>query len=268
MSAAALVTLQTAFHDHLLDRPSAIADDVASGGRIDVAHRLHIYHHAYRARLLDNLRDAFEKTWAYLGDDAFDEAALAFVEARPPVHRNLRWHGAKFPQTLAERFPHDPDIAELALIDWQLRRAFDGPDAEPLAPAALAGLDAAHWESVGFRFVPTLFLAPLRFNTLTIWHAIDQEQTPPPAAPLPDAAWLLIWRKGWQPHFRTLDSGEYATLSQLHAGASFARVCASLAEQRSEEDATALAAGYLGIWLQDGLIAGFSGLAAPDSAPS
>lgn len=258
MSAPTLVTLQTAFHDHLLDRPSAIADDVAAGGRIDVAHRLHIYHHAYRARLLDNLRDAFEKTWAYLGDDTFDDAALDFVEANPPQHRNLRWHGADFPHGLAARFPQDPDIAELAMIDWQLRRAFDGPDAEPLAPEALAELDAAQWESVGFRFVPTLFLAPLRFNSVDIWHDLDQDQPPPPADRLPDPAWLLIWRKAWQPHFRTLDRMEHAALSQLLAGASFARVCASLGEHLSDQDATAQAARHLGTWLQDGLIAGLT----------
>jgi len=258
MNAPALVTLQTAFHDHLLDRPSAIADDVAAGGRIGVAHRLHIYHHAYRARLLDNLRDAFEKTWAYLGDDSFDDAALDFVEANPPQHRNLRWHGADFPNDLAARFPLDLDIAELAMIDWQLRRAFDGPDADPLAPAALAELDAAHWESVGFRFVPTLFLAPLRFNSVGIWHALDQDQPPPPADRLPDPAWLLIWRKAWQPHFRTLDRVEHAALSQLLAGASFAQFCALLGEHLSDQDTTTQAARHLGTWLQDGLIAGLT----------
>ena len=258
MSAPTLVTLQTAFHDHLLDRPSAIADEIAAGGRIGVAHRLHIYHHAYRARLLDNLRDAFEKTWAYLGDDSFDEAALDFVEANPPQHRNLRWHGADFPHGLAARFPQDPDIAELAMIDWQLRRAFDGPDAEPLAPTALTELGAAQWDAVGFRFAPTLFLAALRFNTVNIWHALDQEQPPPLAERLPDRAWLIIWRKAWQPHFRTIDPLEHAALSQLLAGASFAHVCAALGEHLSDQEATALAGRHLSTWLRDDLIVGLA----------
>jgi len=71
-------------------------------------------------------------------------------------------------------------------------------------------------------------------------------------------AWLLIWRKAWQPHFRTLDPVEHAALSQLLAGASFAQVCASLGERLSDQDATAQAARHLATWLQDGLIAGLA----------
>jgi hypothetical protein len=258
--------LQIAFHDHLLNQPSAIAQEVMAGGRISVDHRLHIYHNAYRVRLLENLQDAFEKTWAYLGDATFESSALAFIEENPPRHRNLRWHGAEFPQWLASRFPQDADIAELALIDWQLRRAFDGPDAPPVQAEALASLSAEDWESVGFQFAPTLFIAPLRYNSIGIWHALDQEETPPAAEPLPAPAWLLIWRKGWQPHFRTIQEVEQAALSQLQGGASFADVCAALSQQFSDQEAASVAAGSLRTWLQDEVVVGLTGLNAEESA--
>lgn len=260
MKSPALNRVQVAFHDHLLNQPSAIAQDVVDGGRISVDHRLHIYHNAYRVRLLENLQDAFEKTWAYLGDETFESSARAFIEANPPRHRNLRWHGAEFPQWLAGRFPQDLDIAELALIDWQLRHAFDGPNATPLQAAELAGLSAEDWANVGFRFAPTLFITPLHYNSVSIWHALDQEYTPPFAERLPESAWLLIWRKGWQPHFRTLDAVEHAALLQLQVGASFAEVCAALGEQFSDQEAASVAAEGLRTWLQDELIVGLLGL--------
>jgi hypothetical protein len=103
-------------------------------------------------------------------------------------------------------------------------------------------------------------LCPLRYNTVSIWHALDQEQTPPTAEPLPQPAWLLIWRKEWQPHFRTLHAAEHAALSQLHEGASFAEVCANLSEQFSEEEAAAVAAEGLRTWLGDELIVGLTGI--------
>lgn len=262
MNMLELSDLQIAFHDHLLSQPSAIAQEVIDGGRISVDHRLNIYHNAYRVRLLENLRDAYEKTWTYLGDGTFDASALAFIEATPPQHRNLRWHGAEFPRFLAEQFPQDEDIAELALIDWQLRHAFDGPNASPVQPAELAGLSAEDWASVGFQFVPTLFMAPLRFNTVSIWHALDQEQAPPVAETLPHPTWILIWRKGWQPHFRTIQAAEHAALSQLHGGASFAQVCAALAEQFSDQEAASVAAEGLRTWLQDELIVGLTDVPA------
>ena len=256
MKAPELTRVQIAFHDHLLNQPSAIEQDVAEGGGIDIAHRLHIYHNAYRVRLLENLQDAYEKTWAYLGDETFEAVALAFIEVTPPQHRNLRLHGAEFPAWLAGQFPHDPDIAELALIDWQLRHAFDGPNASPIQAQDLAALTPEDWASVGFAFAPTLFVAPVRTNTVAIWHALDQEQTPPTAEPLPEPTWLLIWRKGWQPHFRTIQAAEHAALTELQAGASFAEVCADLGEQFSDQEAAAVAADSLRTWLQDELIVG------------
>ena len=255
-----LTRVQVAFHDHLLNLPSVIEREVVDGGGISVDHRLHIYHNAYRIRLLENLQDAYEKTLAYLGDEPFESSALAFIEDTPPQHRNLRWHGVEFPQWLANRFPQDRDIAELALIDWQLRHAFDGPNAIPLESSELAGLSAEDWASVGFRFVPTLFIAPVQFNTVSIWHALDQEQAPPVVEPLPQPTWLLIWRKGWQPHFRTIQAAEHAALMQLQGGASFAQVCADLGEQFSDQEAASVAAESLRTWLLDEMIAGLTGL--------
>ncbi|MHB1051636.1 MAG: HvfC/BufC family peptide modification chaperone [Thiobacillus sp.] len=262
MKSFALTDLQVAFHDHLLNLSSDIAREVSEGGRIGADHRLHIYHNAYRVRLLENLQDAYEKTWAYLGDETFESSALAFIEGNPPKHRNLRWHGAELPQWLAVRFPQDRDIAELALIDWQLRLAFDGPDASPVQTVELAGLAAEDWASVGFQFVPTLFIVPVRFNSVAIWHALDQEQAPPAAEALPAPAWLLIWRKGWQPHFRTIQAAEYAALMQLQGGASFAQVCADLGEQFSDQEAANVAAESLRTWLQDEMIVGLTSTSA------
>lgn len=262
MKSPELTDLQVAFHDHLLNLPSTLSQEVSEGGRISVDHRLHIYHNAYRARLLENLQDAYEKTWAYLGDATFESSALAFIEDNPPRHRNLRWHGAAFPQWLENQFPQDLDIAELARIDWQLRQAFDGPNATPVSSAELARLSVGDWASVGFQLAPTLFIAPLRFNSVSIWHAIDREQAPPVAEPLPAPSWLLIWRKGWQPHFRTIQAAEHAALAQLQGGASFARVCAALGGQFSDQAAASVAAERLRTWVQDELIAGLTNVPA------
>lgn len=258
MNPTGLRAVQSAFHNYLLDLPSNIAQQVVEDGRIGVAHRLHIYHNAYRMRLLECLQDSFGKTWAYLGDSAFESAARAFIAAAASSYRNLRWYGDAFPRWLAESFPEDGDIAELADIDWQLRRAFDGPNAAPLPPADLAGLAAEDWETLGFRFTPTLSLLPLRYNSVGIWHALDAEQVPPSPALLEEPAWLLIWRKEWQPHFRIIRSVEHAALAQLLEGAAFADVCSALSRQFSEEEAAIVAAQSLGTWLQDEMLVGLT----------
>ena len=254
-SVASLRAVQVALHDHLLDRASPIAGQVREGGRITVEQRLGIYHHAYRARLQETLQDNFERTWGYLGDEAFAAAALAFIASHAPSHRNLRWYGEQFVGWLAERFPADLDISELAMIDWGLRSAFDGPDAAPVTAAALAQLDGADWESLGCRFVPTLCVVPVAFNTVTIWHALNLGETPPVAARLDDPTWLMIWRKGWEPHFRTIGPDEHAMVSQLRAGTAVAAACAELNSAGFDERAALAIATHLRTWIDEELIA-------------
>lgn len=260
MSKKNLTSLQASFHDHLLNRPSAIAAEVVNGGRITVEHRLHIYHNAYRARLLEVLQDAFDKTWAYLGDENFESAAREYIEVTPSTHRNLRDYGATFPEWLASRFADDGDIAELANLDWQLRQAFDGADAAPLKPEALSGLASEAWETVGFKFAPTLHLSPLKYNCVAIWHAIEKEQTPPTSEKLAEPGWLLVWRKGWKPNFRSINALEHAALVQLLQGTPFAAVCGALIEEFSETEAAIVAAKSLRNWIDDELIVGLTGV--------
>ena len=260
MKAQNLTSLQVSLHDHLLNHPSSIAEEVVAGGRITVEHRLHIYHNAYRARLLENLQDTFDKTWGYLGDETFEAAAREYIEVSPSTYRNLRGYGATFPDWLAARFAEDADIAELAMLDWQLRQAFDAADATPIKGDALSGLASSAWETLVFQFTPSLHLSPLRYNSVSIWQALDQEQTPPASEKLAEPSWLLIWRKGWKPHFRTINAVEHAALLQLLQGTPFSEVCTALIEEFSETEAAIVAAESLHTWLNDELLVGLSGV--------
>ncbi len=114
---------------------------------------------------------------------------------------------------------------------------------------------------------PASWPDPLAFNTVSIWHSLDQAQTqtPPAAQPLPEPTWLVIWRKGWRPHFRTLTAIEHAALARLRAGASFAAVCAELSQQFPEQQTTHAAAG-LRAWLEDELIVALTGRSRDASA--
>ncbi len=249
---SALIQLQKRFQDYLLETAPGMDSQVKPGGRIPVDKRLGIYHNAYRVRLVDNLRDTFEKTWAYLGDDTFEQCARAFIEIHPPVHRSLRDYGAALPGWLERQFPRDADVAELAQMDWLLRQAFDGEDAEALPLEILAELGAEDWETIGLEFVPTLSMTPLRWNTPAIWHALDKGLPPPESQALLDQAWLLVWRRGWQPHFRSLDAVEHLALGRLVDGMRFADLCQALAD--APEAAPDQAAHYLRTWMTDGLV--------------
>jgi hypothetical protein len=243
-----LIDLQRQFCARLLDAPNAIADRLA-GETAELG--LAVYHHAYRAQLVACLADTYEKLWAWLGDESFQAAAERYVAAHPPRSWTLNDYGASFPAFLADLYPDDAEVAELARLDWALRRAFDGEDASPISAADLAEVD---WETARFRFTPTLQVFPIRTNCAPIWNALAVEETPPPAAALGEPAAIRVWRLGLAPQFSSMDACEYDSLCRLQAGASFSDLCAHLGETLGEAQATPTIAQVLGTWLNCGLV--------------
>lgn len=249
-----LAATQQHFLRMLRALPSDIAKGVREGGKIEIDARLGIYRHAYHARLTEVLQDVFERTWAYLGDETFEQCAHHYIDQYPPSGRTLQGFGAAFPDWLGNRFPHDADIAEVARIDWMLRFAFDGPDATPILIDDLALLTPDDLSVVTFQFHPTVALASLNCNAASIWEALDQGITPPAAACLNEPTWLLVWRKDFRPHFITIGEVEAAAIRKLRNGLCFADTCAALDTDFPDADVATAIGLALRRWVDDGLL--------------
>lgn len=251
-----LADLQAGLQNYVLG--DGVSDDILSeltGGASDQSkRRLHIYHSGYRSRMNEALQSAFEQTWAYLGDDAFDAICTRYTETNPSRSPNLGDHGRNFPRFLQRALPADPEIAELATMDWRLHSAFDAPNAAILTGEQLATVDEAQWASLGFVFHPSVSLAMFEWNALEIWHALDQEQTPPAAEKLNASVGHLFWRSDQRSYFRTLEADEYAALNGLLEGLSFAQVCEQLAEGYPNTSIDASIGTWLARWLADELL--------------
>ena len=147
-----------------------------------------------------------------------------------------------------------------------MRNAFDGADAQPVTAAVLGGLSAADWQSVGCRFVPTLRIEPVRFNTAAIWHALDRGETPPVATALEEPRWLMIWRKEWQPHFRTLGEVEQMVIVKLREGSTVAEVCVDMDTSFDDESGASKVGALLRGWVDEGLICELTGISRQPAA--
>jgi uncharacterized protein (UPF0276 family) len=219
------------------------------------AQRFGIYHRAYRLRLCEVLRDSFAKTCAYMGSDLFDEQATEFVVQQPPAERNLGRYGAALPAFLQQRYPDNPELKELAQLDWDLRSRFDAAD------ATASGMNALQPDAQGN--VPCLAMAgPLhtsvvlrdsQSNAVKLWRAIDDD-TEVPEGQLDDSgAGLVVWRWDLQPHFMRLDVAQYRFMQALAQGSSIQNSAQTFAGTDVLPTPELLGA-WLQSWLSQGLL--------------
>ena len=245
---------------HVLTGDVAALSDVRDDAAMPAARRLGIYHHAYRARLLETLRDTFGHTLLYLGDDWFDHLAGAFIERTPSTSPNLRWYGEGWHAWLAaELVEGSPmgshqEVAELAQLDWTLRRAFDAADAPALSMQDLAAMAPEDWATVVLNPQPSLAVLNLRHNTLSLWHALDQDEEVPPSERLDEPVAVLVWRHDERPHFRSMAPIEAFAMEALVQGRSFAEICASMAERFADHDTAPMAGALLRRWVEEGAL--------------
>jgi hypothetical protein len=248
-----LAQIQRDFRAFIISGSPAIEAAIGEDARRGLA----VYHHAFRANLIACLQDTFEKTAAWLGEDAFERAALAHIEKHPPTSWTLSAYGEGFDETLAARYPADPEVAELAWLDWRLRRAFDGPDADVQDPADLAGVD---WSQAVLRLAPTLALREIDTNVAALWKGMTDGGAPPPAAMLDTPQGLAVWRRDLSPQFRALTAIEYRSLEWAMSGATFGDICVRVAQAvLPSDDPVTVAGGFLGRWFAERIVIGASG---------
>ncbi len=242
-----LIALQRDFHCHLVDAPIDAGSRHAIGTRSGLA----VYHNAYRAQLADCLARTFEQTLAWLGGAAFADAARDHIAHTPPGGWTLAAYGAGFDHMLARLYPDDPEVAELAQLEWMLSKTFEGENADALSPGEIAGVD---WDSAALAFVPTLVTWPALTNADAIWSALAAGHPPPLAAVLPIPATMLVWRQGFTPCFRVIGTVEHDAIIAMRAGATFAGLCGTLVDGQGEDAGLALVGRMLGQWFADGLV--------------
>ena len=245
--APCLATVQRQVADRVLAEPLSAApqDFVATG-------RLPIYHHAYRARLAEVLADTYAKTALYMGSDHFDSHARAYAVAHPPHIRSLNRYGEGLVDALRQQYPANPELHELAQLDWDLRTRFDGVDQPALGREQAQA--AADWTTRPAVLHPSALLRTVTTNVVSLWNAIDADAEVPEAVALPAPLALLVWRKGFQPHFRTLDAAEARWVGDLYAGASVHDACTALLGSGLWDGDAAQLSAWLAQLLDDGLV--------------
>ena len=226
---------------------------------LDVIGGFDIYLNAYRARLIEALKDNFPVLFLAVGDQLFDQMATSYIEQRPSTHRSIRWFGHDLRAFLDQNpdlLPH-PAIADLASMDWALRGAFDAADAECLATQDLAAIVPEKWPQMKFDLHPSVTLLDLNWRVGPIWHELNENAEAVTEQPDEFVHTVLIWRQGLECKWRSMEVSDAQALHAVARGQSFAEICDGLAESstnQADADPTHLAVILLSQWVAEGLL--------------
>lgn len=258
-----LAELQRAFARRILDGDDAILAEIGDNSRAGRAVLMHVYEHAYGARLAEVLEADYEKLAAALGRDEFLQMAAAYVAARPSDNPNARYFGRRLPAFLAETAPWRgrPWLGELAALEWAMSEVFQAEDPPRLALEAMAALHPHDWPNLTFAFVGDCRRLDLVHGGGAAWLALAEGGDPALAAAANGddgaQAWL-VWRRGEQASFRAMAPDEAWAFDRAAAGALFQDLCEGLAARSTPEAAATAMAGYLRGWIEAGLVTSFA----------
>jgi len=244
-----LADYQRTFRSWLLEPDDATAERFGPA----VAAGLAVYQNNYRTQLIGCLEVSYPQVRRWLGDDAFREAAIGHIVAHPPRAWTLDHYGHDFSDTLIALYPRNPDLRELAWIEWSLSEAFVAGDPPPLDNDALADVD---WDEAQLELTPSLRLRPATTNADDLWLALDSDTDVPQGAMLDAPGGFVIWRKGFHSQLKRVDATDFDALLSVRGDATFASLCDRLVDRLGEEAGVARAGALLADWLGSGIVTG------------
>ncbi|QQN74907.1 DNA-binding domain-containing protein [Croceicoccus sp. YJ47] len=222
--------------------------------------RMDIYRNNYRSAVIEALESAFERTARLAGRNAFRQAAIHHVIEHPPTSWTLDLVGEHFPRTCRSLFAADPDVAEIAWLEWAMARAFTSRDASVMTferfAAGTALYDEDGWANLGLKFLPGTEIATTNFDLPQLWRSLQPDEQGAALHRLVEAASIVVWREAETPVFKSLSGEEGRCLEKMIAGKRFEKICAWLGRRHDKDEAAHRAGSMLRHWLDLGLVEG------------
>lgn len=252
-----LATLQNRFSDFLRERSDDVRSQVRGGPNEGVDTMLGIYRNAYTIRLIKILRGDFSRTHRFAGDASFDRLAGDYLAAQPSTSYSVRWVGAGLADFLAAHEPwrQNPELAQLARLEWAQIMAFDAADTPLARREDLAPVAPADWPNLVFAPHASVQVLAISPDIFAMWQSLggDEALGVRPTRFAPDAP-HLVWRLGLDVKLRPLETDEADAFVAVIAGENFATICERLTDHVGEERAAMRAVELLARWIDSGMI--------------
>jgi hypothetical protein len=181
-----------------------IEELVTPSSRMTALDRLHLYHYAYHARLVECLADDYPTVQYAIGHGAFDTLAKKYIETHPSQNPNLNYFGRSFAEFVRSQTWLDnyAFLSDLARLEWAMVEVLHAPSAPTLSLAGLQQLAPEEWPTIQMSPAPTLRFLELDFPVNDFLQAYRDDKRPP----IPKRQWsatavyrerFTVWRMGF-----------------------------------------------------------------------
>ncbi|MDX2163873.1 MAG: putative DNA-binding domain-containing protein [Gammaproteobacteria bacterium] len=187
-----------------------------------------IYVDSYRARLIESLEKTFLLLYKKMGDDAFCQLALDYIDVYPSENFSI----ARFGQRLSQYLREDGkfELAHIAELDWAINHSVEAKTVKILTRADFQTIPEEHWEKVVFELHPSLKI-------------VDNQR---------------VYRKDRQVYYVEMTAQEKNVLKDIQNKKTFGEICSRLNETMSEDEVANYLIQQIARWLDDELITAFA----------
>lgn len=135
--------------------------------------RFDVYRNNRAVGLVEALQSSFPAVRRLVGDEYFDAAARAYIDAHPPRSPVLLQYGECFGE-FVESLPSAagvPYLGDVARLEWLRRRALHAADAEPAGIERLGEIPESRMNDVTLALHPSLAVLASRWPVVSLWSA-------------------------------------------------------------------------------------------------
>jgi hypothetical protein len=230
---------------------------VTAGPRLSAMQRMAVYHHAYRARLVDVLADDYPSVAHAIGEREFESLCRAYIERHPSKDPNLNHFGRHMPAFCRTRrtAPWRRFAADLAALEWAMVDSIHAPDASVLSLEALATVAPEQWASALLPKSDSLQVLRFDYPVNAYLQAVREEKAPP--IPAPEESATAVYRHGKRIWRMDLTPAMAGLLEDLFAGKTLGEALASIEAHADGPETLAEAERNVMVWFRAWVAGGF-----------
>ncbi len=252
-----LAQLQGDFQAYLREHQNkTMSSKIVDGEPMTADRKLNVYHEAYRIRLLEVLRIDFPKLEIILGEQAFTEVGLSYIDQYPSTHFSVRYFGQSFEKFLSGHKPYSdyPFMIEMVNFETALMESLDAADDAILTLQDLSQIAPEMWPSLSFSFHPSVHTRVYKWDTPLLWKDIEQDNPPRQPTELKEKESWVMWRQDIRSKYESMSPVQKILYPLIAQNDCFAQMAETLSQHFDESEVPLLLVQNLQYWIEHGLI--------------